>query len=100
MNITLTSILIPSNYIVSRFIEDELIIVPLTSVISDAEDELYSMNVTGKDIWRLLDGKNTLGDVVNKLSQEYDSDPSEIEQDVLGLTNELVRRRMLTVVPT
>ena len=36
----------PSEYIVARKIEGELIIVPLVSGIGDMEDELYTLNVT------------------------------------------------------
>lgn len=91
----MTSVFVPSEDIVARFIEGELIIVPLAAGIGDMEDELYTLNDTGKDIWRLLDGKNTLRDIALKLAEEYEADPGEIEQDVRGLVEELARRRFL-----
>ena len=33
------------------------VIVPLTAGVGDLEDELYSLNESGKDVWRLLDGR-------------------------------------------
>jgi len=39
---------IPSEDVVAREIEGELIIVPLAAGIGDLEDELYTLNETGK----------------------------------------------------
>ena len=95
-SITLTSICAPSDDIVAREIEGELIIVPLASGIGDAEDELYSLNETGQAIWKHLDGAHTLGAVVDALAQEFDTPRAELEADVLGFAGEMVRRGILT----
>ncbi len=39
-----------SDKIISRVVEGELILVPLTSGIGDLEDELYTINETGRAI--------------------------------------------------
>ena len=88
----------PSEDIVAREIEGELIIVPLVAGIGDLEDELFTMNETGKAIWDRLDGNTSLSEVVATLAQDYDASPGEIERDVRGLVEELVRRRMLVEV--
>jgi hypothetical protein len=80
---------------VAREIEGELIIVPLAAGIGDLEDELYTLNETGKDLWARLDGKRTLREIARGLAEEYEAPPGEIEEDVRGLVAELVRRRML-----
>ncbi len=95
MSVDLNHIYMPSDEIVARVIEDELIIVPLAAGIGDMEDELYSLNETGRDIWSRLDGRHSLADIAQELCQEYDAPPAEIEQDVLGLVEELFRRKML-----
>ena len=86
---------IPSGDVVAREIEGELIIVPLAAGIGDLEDELYTLNETGKDLWARLDGKSTLQEIARGLAEEYEAPPGEIEEDVRGLVQELVRRRML-----
>jgi len=86
---------IPSEDVVAREIEGELIIVPLAAGIGDLEDELYSLNETGKALWARLDGKRTLREIARGLAEEYEAPPGEIEKDVRGLVQELVRRRML-----
>lgn len=98
MAIRMEAVYIPSDDIVAREIEGELIIVPLVAGIGDLEDELFTMNETGKAIWDRLDGDTSLSEVVAALAKDYDASPGEIERDVRGLVEELVRRRMLVEV--
>ena len=91
----LNGIYILSEEIVAREIEGELIIVPLTAGFGDMEDELYTLNDTGRAIWRLLDGQRDLKGVVAILVDEFSAHAAEIEADVVGLVTELVKRRML-----
>jgi hypothetical protein len=93
--LTLNVICRPSDDIVARKIEDEILIVPLTAGIGDAEDELYTLNKTGQAIWQKLDGEKTLGEVAMLLGGEFDVLIEELEKDVLGFAGELVRRRIL-----
>jgi hypothetical protein len=89
---------LPSEDIVVREIEGELIIVPLVSGIGDMEDELFTLNETGRAIWERLDGKKPLGDIVGELCSEYDASPGEIERDVIGLVEELLKRKIIVAV--
>ena len=91
----LNGVYIPSEDIVAREIEDEIIIVPLTGGIGDMEDELFTLNETGKAIWKKLDGKKKLVDLVRELQEEYEATEEEIKQDVIGLTEELLKRKIL-----
>jgi hypothetical protein len=84
-----------SEEVVAREIEGDLIIVPLTSDVGDMENELYSLNETGRDIWDRLDGKTSLRDLINQLSDDYDASFQEIEADVFGLIKELLKRKFL-----
>jgi hypothetical protein len=95
MNLTTETICAPSEDVVAREIDGELIIVPIASGIGDMEDELYTLNETGRAIWRRLDGTASLGRIAADLSAEYSAPIADIERDVLGLATELVRRKML-----
>lgn len=86
---------VQSENVVSRNIEGELLIVPLISGIGDMEDELFTMNETGKTIWERLDGKKNLQEVMLELSAEFDVSVGELEKDVVGFVTELIRRGML-----
>jgi hypothetical protein len=89
---------VPSEDIVAREIEGELIIVPLVSGIGNMEDELFTLNETGKAIWNKLDSQKSLRDIVEELSTEFEDQGGEIEKDVIGLVGELLKRRMVVAV--
>lgn len=96
MNVVdLDKVYLPSQDVVAREIEGELILVPLAAGMGDSDDELYTLNETGRAIWALLDGKRSLAGLSQTLAAEYDAPLGEIEADVLGLVAELARRRML-----
>jgi hypothetical protein len=98
MTIEMNRVYAPSDDVVAREIEGELIIIPLVSGMGDLEDELYTLNETGKAIWDLLDSKRSLDDITTALGEKYESSLNEIEKDVIGLVEELVKRRMLIEV--
>jgi hypothetical protein len=85
----------PSQDLVCREIEGELIIVPLVAGMGDIEDELFTLNETGRALWAKLDGQKSLKAVAKELSAEYKASPGEIERDVIGLAEELLKRKMI-----
>jgi len=87
-----------SEDVIAREIEGELIIVPLVAGIGDLDDELFTLNNTGRAIWARLDGQRSLQEVVRELSDQYQAGPEEIAADVLGLVGELLRRRIVVEV--
>jgi hypothetical protein len=89
----------PSDDVVAREIEGEVIIVPLVSGIGDEDDELYTLNPTGQAIWQKLDGQRTLKDVAALLAGEFDAPLPELENDVLGFASAMVRRGILVSKP-
>jgi hypothetical protein len=98
MGIGVATVCVPSEDVVAREIEGDIIIVPLAAGIGDADDELYTLNETGRAIWRRLDGHRTLGQVAAELADEFDASRTELETDVLGFADEMVRRRILTTL--
>lgn len=98
-DVTLNMVCVPSEDVVAREIEGELIIVPLVAGVGATDDELYTLNETGKAIWSRLDGQKTLGAVAEDLAAEFSAPPGEVGKDVLGLVNELIRRKMIVVQP-
>lgn len=85
----------PSEDVVVREIEGEIVIVPLASGIGDIEDELLSLNETGRAIWERLDGSRPLAEVVADLEAEYEDDGGLVRSDVVGFIQELFDRRMI-----
>ncbi len=84
-----------SHDLVEREIEGELIIVPLTSGIGDLEDELFSLNEIGRDVWARIDGKRRVSQIVKELEKIYQVEREKITADVLGFLAELAKRKLI-----
>ena len=69
---------------------------PLVAGSGDMEDELFTLNVTGKAIWDQLDGQRSLAGVAAALTPEYErAEDGAIERDVLGLVAPAERRLLV-----
>ena len=94
-NIDINKAYMPSEDVVAREIQGEFIIIPIASGIGDLEDDLFTLNETGRAIWGKLNGRRDLKEIAKDLSLEFEGSPDEIEKDVIGLAKELLKRRML-----
>jgi hypothetical protein len=93
--ITLATICAPSEEVVAREIDGEIVIVPIVAGIGDAANDLFTLNETGKAIWKQLDGERTLGDVAKALAQDFDVPLASVQADVLGFAAEMTELRIL-----
>ncbi len=98
VSIQFTDVYEPSDDIVAREIDGESLIIPITSGVGDMEDELYSLNESGKIIWDKLDGEKTLGQIYEELADEYGDSDEEIKNDIVNFVAELVKRNILVKV--
>ncbi|MDO8748852.1 MAG: PqqD family protein [Candidatus Omnitrophota bacterium] len=96
--LVLESIFAPSEDVVAREIQGEFLIIPITSGIAESDEEIFTLNETARVVWNNLDGKRTLRALIDKLSVEFDSPAAEIENEVCGFTEELLKRKMLIEV--
>lgn len=58
--------------LVEREIEGELLLIPIMAGVGDADANLYSFNDQGADIWKLIDGTRTLGEIADGLCTMYE----------------------------
>jgi len=96
--VSLNAIYKQSEDVVAREVQGEFIIIPVTSGIGDLEDAIFTLNEAGRSIWDKLDGKRSLKEVVGYLASEFDASSAEIEKDVLGFKEQLLKRRILIEV--
>jgi hypothetical protein len=97
IQVTVDTVCVPSEDVVAREIEGDMIIVPLVAGIGNADDELYTLNETGKAIWKKLDGQKSLEKVSEELTNEFYAPAEEIKADVLGFAAEMVGLGILAV---
>ncbi|MFH0790099.1 MAG: PqqD family protein [Candidatus Omnitrophota bacterium] len=96
LNTNLNTIYKPSEDVVARDVQGEFIIIPITSGIADSDEEIFSLNESGRAVWEKLDGKRTLEEIVDILALEFDGSVEEIKKDCLGISEELLKRKMIT----
>lgn len=87
-----------SEDVVARVIEGELILVPLVAGLGNLENEIYALDETGKEIWNQIDGKKTVAKIVVNLVKKYSSAEATIGRDVIGLLDELGKRKFILEV--
>ena len=71
-----------SDSIVSRKIADEFILVPIRQNVGDLES-IYTLNETGARIWELIDGKMKVEEIKEKIVEEFEVTPEEVEKDIM-----------------
>ncbi len=95
MKINRGGIYLPSEDVVTRKIEDEFLLVPIAAGIGDMEDELYTLNQTGREIWERMAPGKSINDLAKELADEYDATENEISDDIDGILTELLRLNMV-----
>ena len=73
---------------VTREIAGETIIVPVRGNVGDL-DSIYTLNEVGTKVWRLLDGSQSVGQVVEAVCNEYEVSSEEATRDVMVLLGSL-----------
>lgn len=94
-HVDLKDIFIPSERVVAREIEGELIIVPIDDGIANFEDTLFTFNATGRRLWDLLSPKTNVQEVCAQLSNEYNAPFEKIQSDVVELIVKLCKMGIL-----
>ena len=83
---------------VFRDICDEYLLVPVRQSVSDMDDYIYRLDEMGAWIWRLLDGRRSVGGIIETAAAAYDADRSEIERDILEYLENLVEAGAVILV--
>jgi hypothetical protein len=87
--ISLEDVYVPSEKVIARNIEDEIIIVPIEDGVADFNDALYSLNETGRKIWEQFSPETTLGMICSRLTEAYNASIETIQEDVFNLIDKL-----------
>lgn len=88
-----------SSTVVVRRVEDEIIIIPFASNTDDAENEPYFLNITGQIIWKRLNGRKKIKEIIKDLASEFKTPVKIIEKDIIDFVGKLLKRKMLVEVP-
>ena len=84
-----------SDSIVSRKIAEEFILVPIRQNVGDLES-IYTLNETAARIWELIDGKIKVGEIKEKIVEEFEVAPEEAEKDIMEHLMQLKEIKAIT----
>lgn len=76
------------NNFVTREISGETIVVPIRGRPEDL-DSIFTLNELGTMIWNLLDGRTSVGQIVESVSTTYDVSPEQAIRDTIDFLNSL-----------
>jgi len=89
----LNTVLSHSPSVVTRKTGNEYILVPIANNIADM-DSVFTLNETGAFIWEMIDGNRTVGEIIEALTYEYETDITTAEEDILEFI-ETMRRYLI-----
>ncbi len=84
-----------SEDVVARKIEGEIVIVPIVSGVGSMDDDLYTLNTIGCEIWDRIDGRRSIVEIAENLGKAYDAPVEEIARDILELFSDLLSKGIL-----
>jgi hypothetical protein len=76
---------------VSTLLSDETVILHL------GDGHYYGLDPVGTSIWGLLQQPRTVGEIRDRLLEEYDVAPERCERDLVTLLRDLAERRLIEV---
>jgi hypothetical protein len=74
--------------LVTRDVAGEEIIVPIKGHVGDLEG-VFTLNEVGAMIWRLIDGRTTVRQLIEAVRHEYAVETAEAEKDVADFLQSL-----------
>lgn len=72
-----------------RMIEQEAILVDV------GKGEVIHLNEVAAEIWDVIDGKKTMGDIVQHICKTFSVDEETAEKDTLQFTKELLEKKLI-----
>jgi hypothetical protein len=96
MGIAMDTVLKKSENVVFRKIEDEYILVPIVASAADVES-IFNLNETGAAVWERIDGTKKLSDIIEDIKAEYESEGTEVENDVMAFVSGMVEAKLIEI---
>lgn len=84
---------------VQREVAGECILVPVRRQLADV-NSLYVLNETGAAVWKRLDGKRPMQDIVGDIAQQFDVAVEQLEKDINTFIEDLLRIRAIEEAPS
>ncbi len=84
---------------VQREVAGEFILIPVRRRLSEA-NSLYVLNETGAAVWKRLDGKRSLREIIGEIIREFDVTADQLEKDLASLVEDLLSIQAIEEAPS
>jgi hypothetical protein len=84
-----STVLLKSDNIVARAVDDEVILVPIQQKAGDVHC-IYTTNDVGSFIWSLIDGKKSSKEIAEAIASEYEISAEEAQTDLNEFVEQLI----------
>jgi hypothetical protein len=91
----LKTILSHSKSIVTTKTGKEYVLVPVANNIADM-NSVFTLNETGAFIWEQINGENSVEDIINYMTTEYEIDFTTASNDVFSFIDEMKKYLIIT----
>lgn len=88
MEVNLDKVYKKNSDVVFRKIADEFILVPIRQKVVDLKS-IYTLNDIAAFIWELIDGKNNICEIKEKIIDEFDVESLQVESDIKEIFSQL-----------
>ena len=79
-----------------RIIDKETVIIALGNQ-SEKGEKLNIFNETATMIWELIDGKNSVKDIIRNIVDEYDIEPERAQFQIKELMSKMVSKNLIKI---
>ncbi len=83
-----TMVLRKNKNMVTRVIDDETILLPIYKT-SDEINSIYTLNRVASRVWKLINGKRTLGEIKKQILKDFDTIPEEVSKEMAKFLKDL-----------
>lgn len=84
-----------ADLVVETALDGQLMLVPVNSGIPSGPPALMTLNPVGLAIWKKLDGRTPLSEVISTLCRDFDGEEHVIAGDVCGFIADLLQKGLL-----
>jgi len=89
--LTINSCVVVSESVIAREVGGETVILELDS------GTYFGLNPIATDMWRAIAAGGSLGDALAIVERAYEVDPAVLRDDLLRLTEQMLRRRLISL---
>jgi len=91
MFLTFESIVVRTDGLMSGSLDDSLVI------LNPLRDNYVELDEIGRRVWELLESPMAVGQICERIAEEFAGDPGQIADDLLGFLKELMDERLVHV---